>query len=202
MKERAEQESDNPQKSDPRAKMNTNTLATTYGLTPALEETAQDLLDEYADRIGAPRDARIAYRTAGQQITQAIAEARTILFKRLDPLMRQYTLPTATPAQRQYQATYTAPPNHRGPQRHPQEKEASRRWNERGRDLKNTHKQMFKNPLSQHANSHYDVNVNRFLRHAHPLPHQNRNRRIPTKTRSSQRSYQPKNSSANRPPDY
>ena len=76
--------------------------------TAELEATAQDLLDEYADRIGAPRDARIAYRTAGQQITQAIAEARTVLLKRLDPLMRQYTLPTATPAQRQYQATYTA----------------------------------------------------------------------------------------------
>ncbi len=87
---------------------NRPTLAAAYGLTPALEETAQDLLDEYADRIGAPRDARIAYRTAGQQITQAIAEARTILSKRLDPLMRQYTLPTATPAQRQYQATHTA----------------------------------------------------------------------------------------------
>jgi hypothetical protein len=83
-------------------------LTSTYGLTPALEETAQDLLDEYAARIGAPRDARIAFRTAGEQIAEAIAQARAVLIKRLDPLMRQYTLPTATPAQRQYHATYTA----------------------------------------------------------------------------------------------
>jgi hypothetical protein len=83
-------------------------LAADYGLTPELEETAQDLLDEFAARIGAPRDARIAYRTAGEQITEAIAQARAILTKRLDPLMRQYTLPTASLEKRQYHATYTA----------------------------------------------------------------------------------------------
>ena len=83
-------------------------LTADYGLTPALEASAQDLLSEYATQIGAPRAAIIARVASAEEIAQALTEARQLLKHRLDPLLRQYLLPTALPAQRLFQETYTA----------------------------------------------------------------------------------------------
>lgn len=73
-------------------------LISDYGLTADMEENARDLLEEFADRIGTPRDEIIARKTAGQEIARAIADARYILKNRLDPLMRQFNLQGTDPA--------------------------------------------------------------------------------------------------------
>ena len=87
---------------------NRATLRTDYLLTEALENTARDLLEEFATRIGAPRAAKIAFSDSGEQIRQAITEARELLTHRLDPQLRSYTLPTAPLAHQAFAPTYTA----------------------------------------------------------------------------------------------
>ena len=73
------------------------TLITDYGLTEDGIEDAQDLLEEFTQRIGAPRQAIGQRKIAGEEITRAITEARQLLKNRLDPLMRQFNQTGTTP---------------------------------------------------------------------------------------------------------
>ena len=72
-------------------------LISDYGLTEDGIEDATDLLEEFTQRIGAPRAAIVARSTARQEIERAIGEARHLLKNRLDPLMRQFNQAGTTP---------------------------------------------------------------------------------------------------------
>ena len=72
-------------------------LISDFGLTEPGIEDAQDLLEEFQQRIGAPREAIGQRKIAGQEITRAITEARQTLKNRLDPLMRQFNVTGTTP---------------------------------------------------------------------------------------------------------
>lgn len=72
-------------------------LISDFGLTEPGIEDAQDLLEEFQQRIGAPREAIGQRKIAGQEITRAITEARQTLKNRLDPLMRQFNITGTTP---------------------------------------------------------------------------------------------------------
>ncbi len=65
-------------------------LLADYGLTEDGIEDATDLLEEFTQRIGAPRQAIGQRKVAGEEITRAIKEARALLKNRLDPLVRQF----------------------------------------------------------------------------------------------------------------
>ena len=68
-----------------------------FGITAEAIEDATDLLEEFTQRIGAPRSAIVARSTARQEIERAITEARHLLKNRLDPLMRQFNQAGTTP---------------------------------------------------------------------------------------------------------
>ena len=72
-------------------------LISDFGLTADGIEDATDLLEEFTQRIGAPRAAIVARSTARQEIERAIGEARHLLKNRLDPLMRQFNQAGTTP---------------------------------------------------------------------------------------------------------
>lgn len=83
-------------------------LESDYGLTPAAEATAQELLTEFANRIGARREEIGALKSAAQEIATAIADARQILKNRLDPLIRQYNVPPTDPSTQAQKAFHEA----------------------------------------------------------------------------------------------
>ena len=72
-------------------------LIADFGLTEEGIEDTSDLLEEFQQRIGAPREAIGQRKLAGQEIERAIAEARHLLKNRLDPLMRQFNQTGTTP---------------------------------------------------------------------------------------------------------
>lgn len=87
------------------------TALTDYGLTDALLETADDLIGEFSELIGKPRQLVIARAGATGRIAAIVDELRAFLDDVLDPFMRQYGLPRPTPegpARQALHAAYTS----------------------------------------------------------------------------------------------
>jgi len=79
-----------------------------YGLSEAMLETADDLIGEFSELIGKPRQLVIARAGATGRIATIIQETRTFLDEVLDPFMRQYGLPMQTPEAPARQALFAA----------------------------------------------------------------------------------------------
>jgi hypothetical protein len=79
---------------------------TDYGLTDAILETADDMIDEFSDLIGKPRQLVIQRKGATGQIEAIFVEVRAFLDGVLDSFMRQYGLPVQTPEGLARQALY------------------------------------------------------------------------------------------------
>jgi hypothetical protein len=68
-----------------------------WGLTDVVAESADDLVDEFSDLIGKPRQLVIERKGATDRIAARMTKVRAGMDGVLDPFMRQYGLPVNTP---------------------------------------------------------------------------------------------------------